>query len=89
MKNEAEEVRGEQEDIDARIRGAGWGKTVTLVSMLCHVEAQGKRALQLVLVALFTILTGDKLLHLHKPHQSYLFNSRTEAGVPVKVLQGE
>ena len=62
---------------------------MTLVSILCHVEAQGKRGLQLVLVAVFTILTGDKLLHLHKPHQCYLFISRTEAGVPGKVLKGE
>lgn len=64
-------------------------KTVTLISIPCHVEAQGKRGLQLVLVTVFTILTGDKLLHLHKPYQSYLFISRTEAGVPGKALQGE
>lgn len=64
-------------------------KTVTPISIPCHVEAQGKQGLQLVLVAVFTILTGDKLVHFHKPYQSYLFISRTEAGVPGKVLQGE
>ena len=62
---------------------------MTLVSILCHVEAQGKQGLQLVLVAVFTILTGDKLLHLHKPQQSYLLISRTEARVPGKVFLGE
>lgn len=59
-----------------------------LISVLGHVEAQGKRGLPPLLGSLFTAPTGDELLHLHKP-QNQTRLSFVSAGTHTGVLSLE